>query len=83
MKKTAYSIYGDIPRNFTTAEANLVPANINDNSVRATLEHRFNDDWKFTATLQFFTHEERHARYGDTSTSLEATLFHFDYVVDF
>ena len=45
--------YGDLPRNFTTAEANLDPANINDNSVQATLEHRFNDDWKFTAQAGF------------------------------
>jgi iron complex outermembrane recepter protein len=45
--------YGDLPINFTTAEANLDPANINDNSVQATLEHRFNDDWKFTAQAGF------------------------------
>lgn len=41
--------YGNLLRNFTTAEPNLDPSNINDNSVQAILEHKFNDDWKFTA----------------------------------
>jgi len=45
--------YGDLSRNFTMAEANLDPVNINDNSVQATLEHRFNDDWKFTTQAGF------------------------------
>lgn len=45
--------YGDLPRSFTTAEANLDPTNINDNSVQAMLEHRFNDTWKFTAQAGF------------------------------
>jgi iron complex outermembrane receptor protein len=45
--------YGDLSRNFTIAESNLDPANINDNSIQATLEHRFSDDWKFTAQAGF------------------------------
>jgi iron complex outermembrane receptor protein len=46
--------YGDLPRNFTTAEPNLDPSNIKDNSVIATFEHRFNDAWKFTAQAAYF-----------------------------
>jgi iron complex outermembrane receptor protein len=49
--------YADLPRNFTTAEANLDPSRINDNSIIGTLEHRFNDDWKFTALLGFFKYD--------------------------
>jgi iron complex outermembrane receptor protein len=45
--------YGDLPREFTIAEANIDPAHISENSVQATLEHRFNDDWKFTAQAGF------------------------------
>ncbi len=41
--------YGDLPKEHTTAEPNLDPSKINDNSVLAIFEHQFNDDWKFTA----------------------------------
>jgi iron complex outermembrane receptor protein len=46
--------YGDLPRNFTTAEPNLDPSEINDNSVLAIFEHRFTDSWKFTAQAGYF-----------------------------
>lgn len=46
--------YGDLPINFTTAESNLDPSEINDNSVLAIMEHRFNDSWKFTAQAAYF-----------------------------
>lgn len=49
--------YGDLPVNFTTAEANLDPANISDNSVQATLEHKFSDNWKFTAQAGFLKYK--------------------------
>lgn len=48
--------YGDLPRNFTTAEANLDPSNINDNSVLSIFEHKFNDDWKFTAQASYLNY---------------------------
>jgi iron complex outermembrane receptor protein len=49
--------YGDLPRKFTTAEPNLDPSKINDNSVQVFLEHRFNDDWKFTAQAGFLKYD--------------------------
>jgi iron complex outermembrane recepter protein len=49
--------YGDLPRNFSTAEANLDPANINDNTIQTMLEHRFGDDWKFTTQVGFLKYD--------------------------
>jgi iron complex outermembrane recepter protein len=51
--------YADLPRNFTTAEANLDPSNIKDNSVLAIFEHRFNDAWKFTAQANYLQYDLR------------------------
>lgn len=48
--------YGDLPRNHTTAEPNLDPSVIKDNSVLAIFEHRFNDRWKFTAQGAYFNY---------------------------
>lgn len=45
--------YANLPKNFTTAEPNLDPSTINDNSVLAIFEHRFNDNWKFTAQANY------------------------------
>jgi iron complex outermembrane receptor protein len=45
--------YGDLPYDFTTAEPNLDPTNINDHSFFLTLNHQFNKDWKFTGQLAY------------------------------
>lgn len=50
--------YADLPRNFTTAEPNLDPSNINDNSVLAILEHKLNDTWKFTAQANYLNYQQ-------------------------
>lgn len=49
--------YGDLPREFTTAEPNLDPSRINDNSIMAMFEHKFNDTWKFTAQANFLKYD--------------------------
>ncbi|POY35275.1 TonB-dependent siderophore receptor [Solitalea longa] len=46
--------YGDLPRNFTTAEKNLAPSSINDHSSFLTLNHKFSSNWKFTTQLAYF-----------------------------
>lgn len=51
--------YGDLPRSFTTAEPNLDPTNIKDNSVLAIFEHKFNSDWKFTAQAAYFNYDQK------------------------
>ncbi len=49
--------YGDLPRNFTTAEANLAPSRINDRSVLAMFEHHLNEGWKLTAQAGYFNYQ--------------------------
>ncbi|TDE18597.1 TonB-dependent receptor [Dyadobacter psychrotolerans] len=50
--------YAELPRNFTTAEPNLAPTDINDNSILAILEHKINNDWRFTAQAAFFKYNQ-------------------------
>lgn len=50
--------YADLPRNFTTAEANLDPSRIKDNSVLAIFDHRFSDAWKFTAQASYLNYNQ-------------------------
>ena len=52
------SKYADLPINFSTAEPNLDPTEINDKSILVILEHQFNDDWKFTAQAAYFKHNQ-------------------------
>ncbi len=46
--------YGELPVNFTTAEPNLEPTNIKDNSIYLTLHHQLAENWKFTGQLAYF-----------------------------
>jgi len=46
--------YADLPIDFTTAEANLDPTRIHDNSVMVNLQHQINDRWKFNGQLAYF-----------------------------
>lgn len=50
--------YADLPKNATTAEANLAPTNMTDRSVLATIEHRIDDKWKFTAQAAYFNYKQ-------------------------
>jgi len=40
--------YGDLPRNFTTAQPNFDPTAIRDQSLTAIFEHQLDDHWKLT-----------------------------------
>ncbi|WP_163411469.1 TonB-dependent receptor [Flavobacterium ajazii] len=46
--------YADLPRNFTTGEANFDPTNMNDKSLLLILDHQINDNWKFTGQGAYF-----------------------------
>ncbi|HEX2536218.1 MAG TPA: TonB-dependent siderophore receptor, partial [Chitinophagaceae bacterium] len=46
--------YATLPRSFTTAEPNLDPSRIRDNSLLVQLEHRFSEAWKLTAQGAYF-----------------------------
>lgn len=49
---------GELPIDFTTAEASLDPTNINDNSLFLTLNHSFNSNWKFTGQLAYMNYDQ-------------------------
>ena len=46
--------YADLPRNFTTGESNFDPTNMNDKSLLLILDHKINDNWKFTGQGAYF-----------------------------
>jgi iron complex outermembrane receptor protein len=50
--------YGDLPVNFTTAEANMSPTNINDNTFFLTLAHSINSNWKFTGQIAYMNYSQ-------------------------
>ncbi|MFT3936929.1 MAG: TonB-dependent receptor [Chitinophagaceae bacterium] len=50
--------YADLPRNFTTAEGNLPSTNMNERSILAIIEHKINDDWKFTAQGMYMNYQQ-------------------------
>jgi iron complex outermembrane recepter protein len=49
---------GDLPIGFTTAESNLAPTRINDQSVLGIFEHFFNEKWKLTAQMAYFHYDQ-------------------------
>lgn len=53
--------YADLPRSFTTAEANLPPTTMNDKSLLAIFNHKINADWNFTAQAAYFNYKQEGA----------------------
>lgn len=51
--------YGDLPRNFTTAEAGIDPTIIKDHSLFVYLNHKINSDWKLTAQAAYFNYSQQ------------------------
>lgn len=49
---------GELPVHFTTAEANLAPTNIYDQSLLLTLAHALNEQWKFTGQIAYLHYEQ-------------------------
>jgi iron complex outermembrane receptor protein len=50
--------YADLPVNFTTAEANLDPTDLKDQSLFVTLNHRINNDWQITGQLAYLNYSQ-------------------------
>jgi len=50
--------YGDLPRDFTTAEPNLAPTNYNDHSLFVTVNHKITDNWKLTGQLAYLYYSQ-------------------------
>lgn len=53
--------YADLPREFTTGEANLPKTKMNDRSVLLVFDHNINKDWKFTAQASYFNYQQQGA----------------------
>ncbi len=53
--------YADLPRNFTTAEANLAPTKMNDKSLLVILDHKLSNNWKITAQAAYFNYRQEGA----------------------
>jgi len=50
--------YAKTPRNFTLADPGLDPTTVNDHNINLNLQHRFNDEWKLTAQLSYFSSQQ-------------------------
>jgi iron complex outermembrane receptor protein len=50
--------YGDLPKSFSTSEANLAPTNNHDQSILAIFEHKLNDNWRLTAQASYFNYTQ-------------------------
>ena len=51
--------YAALPREFTVAEPGIDPTTIDDHSLMAHLQHRFNEDWKLTAQAAYFNYQQQ------------------------
>ena len=50
--------FGDLPRNFTLAEPNIDPTNIDEHNVFVTLNHQINPQWEVTAQLGYLFYQQ-------------------------
>ena len=50
--------YGDLPVEFTTAEDNMKPSILKENSAFVTMVHNFNDNWKFTGQIAYINSQQ-------------------------
>jgi iron complex outermembrane receptor protein len=50
--------YDDLPLDFTTAEDNMAPTTLTENSAFLTMVHNFNDNWKFTGQIAYINSQQ-------------------------
>jgi iron complex outermembrane recepter protein len=50
--------YNDLPVDFTTAEDNMTPTTLTENSAFLTMVHNFNDNWKFTGQIAYINSKQ-------------------------
>lgn len=50
--------YADLPVDFTTAENNMTPTTLTENSTFMTLVHNFDDNWKFTGQIAYINSKQ-------------------------
>jgi iron complex outermembrane recepter protein len=67
---------GVLPVSFTTAEANMDPTNIHDNSLFVTLVHSINDNWKFTGQVAYLLYQQEGQTLWPTGFSTNGDTLH-------
>lgn len=50
--------YEDLPVNFTSAEDNMKPSILSENSAFMTMVHNFDDNWKFTGQIAYINSQQ-------------------------
>lgn len=50
--------YADLPRSFSTSEANLDPTKMTERNILAIVEHKINENWKFTAQSSYLNYKQ-------------------------
>ena len=50
--------YADLPRSFSTSEANLDPTKMTERNILAILDHKISDNWKFTAQTSYLNYQQ-------------------------
>lgn len=50
--------YADLPKSFSTSEANLDPTKMTERNILAIVEHKINDNWKFTAQTSYLNYQQ-------------------------
>jgi iron complex outermembrane receptor protein len=50
--------YEDLPFNFTSAEDNMKPSILSENSAFMTMVHNFDDNWKFTGQIAYINSQQ-------------------------
>ncbi|MFV5691221.1 TonB-dependent siderophore receptor [Flavobacterium sp. LT1R49] len=50
--------YVDLPRSFSTSEANLDPTKMTERNILAILDHKISDKWKFTAQTSYLNYQQ-------------------------
>ena len=50
--------FGDLPRDFTLAEPNIDPTNINEHNIFVNLNHKINSNWELTVQLGYLNYTQ-------------------------
>lgn len=50
--------YADMPVDFSTAEANMAPTKLNEQTAFLTMLHKFDDNWRFTGQVAYIRSEQ-------------------------
>lgn len=66
--------YGGLPVNFTTAEPNLDPTNINDHSLLLIMNHQINKDWKLTGQLAYYNYNQVGSSMWPNAVNADGTM---------